>query len=250
MFSQTCERRVSSVLADGGGTDAEATGLRPDLHVASTFRYQLIDFIRGELPKWRDRPDRPIEQAETKLNSQLCLHLNGATRHSTAWSSVQFIPEPPDTAAANRNIDIAAQPSNAVIWIEGMKHSEFDPILPIECKRLPTPVGTKRDEREYLFSQFKSAGGVQRFKAGHHGSKHNLCAMVAYVQDDKIPTWHDKVNGWVNGLAKATTAGWSKGDALSLDEHDTVSRLAMLKSYHKRSNELPDVELRHLWIEM
>ena len=34
--------------------------------------------------------------------------------------------------------------------------------MPIECKRLTTPVGKERDEREYLISKFSSTRGVHR----------------------------------------------------------------------------------------
>jgi hypothetical protein len=178
------------------------------------------------------------------------MHLNGVARHSVAWNSLQFATETPDEAAGNRNIDLTVAPSGIAIWIEGRRHSDFDPILPIECKRLPTPLGKDRDEREYLFSRYKSTGGVQRFKVGHHGSAHNLCAMIAYVQADDIAAWHERVNGWVAGLVAANENGWSADDTLSLSDHDTVSRLAMLRSRHRRRAPLTDIEVRHLWIEM
>lgn len=178
------------------------------------------------------------------------MYLNGASRHSTAWNGVQFVAETPDEVAPNRNIDLAAAPCGVAIWIEGRKHSEFDPILPIECKRLPTPAGSKRDEREYVFSKYKSTGGVQRFKAGHHGSGHNVCAMIAYLETESIETWHDRVNGWVEGLVAANENGWSAGDALALSDHNKGTRLATLRSHHSRTGTLTDIELLHLWIEM
>jgi hypothetical protein len=43
---------------------------------------------------------------------------------------------------------------------------DFDPIMPIECKRLPTPKAKDRDEREYVITEGATAGGIQRFKLG------------------------------------------------------------------------------------
>lgn len=237
------------MLADRGSIYAEASGLRPDLHEVGAFRYRLLDFIRDELPKWRNHPDRKAETAENKLTHQLCNHLGSVSRHSNDWHSLQFRTEVPDEAAANRSVDLVPFPSETVIWIDGIRHSIFDPILPIECKRLPTPKGTDRDEREYLFSQFKTTGGVQRFKAGHHGSTHNFGAMIGYVQAEDIPVWLSRVNGWVAGLVTAGESGWSADDALTLDNHDQPARVAMLQSRHARVTG-SDVELRHLWIEM
>lgn len=42
---------------------AEAGGLDPEVHLPGTARYELLDFIADELPRWRDcrkRPGNPI----------------------------------------------------------------------------------------------------------------------------------------------------------------------------------------------
>jgi len=238
------------VLADSAERDISAAGLRPDLHVPSTFREKLIEFIRAELVTWRDRHDRPAATGETRLNSQLCVHLNGASRHSVAWSSLQFLAEPPDEVAGTRNLDLQASPCGTAIWIEGRRHTEFDSILPMECKRLPTPPSASRDEREYLFSSYACAGGVQRFKEGVHASKHAVCAIIGYLQADDAPTWRTRINRWVEQLAASKESGWSASDMLELSEYDAAAGAASLQSHHKRVLGLPDVDIRHLWIEI
>jgi len=45
---------------------------------------------------------------------------------------------------------LVAASCGAAVWIEGRCHIDFDPLLPIECKRLPTPRGKDSDEREYV----------------------------------------------------------------------------------------------------
>src|SRR5690606_26604196 len=104
--------------------------------------------------------------------AQLCARLNSACRHSN-WDFLQFKREEPDEEDAQRAIDLAVAPRGATLWLEGRQYTEYRTLLPIECKRLPTPAGPKRDEREYLYSRHSSTGGVQRFKAGHHGSIHD-----------------------------------------------------------------------------
>ncbi|WP_231471595.1 hypothetical protein [Novosphingobium sp. CECT 9465] len=39
-------------------------------------------------------------------------------------------------------------------------------MLPIECKRLPTPAAADRDEREYLISRFSSTVGFSALRLG------------------------------------------------------------------------------------
>lgn len=238
------------MLADRGAPPPETVGLPSDVHMSSAQRFALIDFIGGQLPIWRDRPDRRPDTAETALTSHFSRHLNGVARKSLVWNFVQFSVEDRDEVRKDRKTDLAAAPSGVKVWIEGRAISDQESILPIECKRLPTPPDNGRDSREYLFSSHRSAGGVQRFKAGHHGANHSLCAMIAYVQADDLPVWHDRVNEWVGALTAANEAGWSAGDALTLDKHDLQSRWAMLQSRHVRAGDLSDVELRHLWIVM
>lgn len=237
------------MLADGVAPEPRKLGLADNVQIASTQLFALIAFIGAQLPLWRDRPGRPIESTETVLTSQFSRHLNGVARKSPVWNIFQFGVEDSDEIRRSRKIDIGAGPSGVTIWIDGRSYSDFELILPIECKRLPTPTGRKRDPREYLFSSLSTTGGVQRFKAGHHGSKQDLCAMIAYVQAEDIPAWHIRVNGWVAGLVTAGESGWSADDALTLDNHDQPARVALLQSRHARVTG-SDVELRHLWIEM
>jgi hypothetical protein len=121
--------------------------------------------------------------------------------------------------------------------------------MPIECKRLPTPRATDRDEREYVISSLATTGGIQRFKAGHHGAVHNVGAMIGYVQEKTTAFWDERVAGWINGLV-GTDAGWTKKDLLQLVQKDEAQRIATFSSSHERQNSLSDIELRHLWIEM
>lgn len=237
------------MLADEGEPLMQSGALAVGLHLTGLSLIRLIDFIASELPQWRDRADRKPVASETALTSQLCAHLNSAARRSR-WDFLQFRTEEPDEATLGRKIDLVPAPSNSVVWVNGRRHVDFDPLIPVECKRLPTPAGAKRDKREYLFSRHSTTGGVARFKAGHHGAHHSLAAMIAYVQSGSTSQWHSKIGYWVGALARARIPGWSKSDYLHLDRHDSITRIALLRSRHTRSNALPDIDLRHLWIEV
>lgn len=239
----------SFMLADGPNAPANFGTLGKDVQVPGTFRHELLDFIAAELPRWRDRPDRPKETAETILTSQLCSHLNGVARHAKSWDILLFKVEEADERHKGRKIDLVANPCGVAICIEGRRHTEFESLMPIECKRLPTPDGKDRDEREYVISRYSSTGGIQRFKAGHHGAAHLLGAMIAYVQEESTAVWDKRVAGWINDLA-AKQHGWSKKDLLSVEREDATSRLAIFRSLHERQNGLSEIELRHLWVRM
>ena len=237
------------MLADTYGTNAQLGLLRPEVHLPIESVHELLDFIGIELPKWRDRRDRKRETSETALTSQLSRHLNSAARHS-AWDFLQFATEVPDERRAVRRIDIAVSGADSIVWVQGRRYSDLDTLLPIECKRLPTPKGKKRDEREYVINRNSSTGGIYRFKAGHHGSGHNFGAMIAYIQNGEATIWHGRVDGWIHELMQLGVIGWSEQDAIHVVNKKNLHGVSSYRSTHARANNLTPIELRHLWIEM
>src|SRR5260370_26233657 len=215
--------------------------LSGDVQKPGTFRNELLDFIGNELPAWRSRTDRKAETSETILTSQLCAHLNSATRHAPGWDILQFRVEEADENQLSRKIDLVASPSSCAIVVEGRRHVDFDSLMPLECKRLPTPKKGGRDEREYVFCKDTTTGGIQRFKAGHHGSGHTLGAMIGYVQEGTCEGWNDSVAGWRKGLA-GVEAGWTDEDLLCSFQPDESRQSATLRSTHTRQNGLPPIE--------
>lgn len=242
--------RVFSVLADEEEASVPTGTLSSDIHLPGEWFSSLIEFIAGALPDWRDDPARPAQTGETGLTAQFCARLNSVCRHSAGWDFLQFRREEPDDIRRGRSIDLVAAPSGALVWIAGREYSEYQTLLPIECKRLPTPNGKDRDEREYVFSQFSSTGGIQRFKAGHHGGAHARAAMIGYVQDHDIVHWCRQVDAWIDGLVASSVYAWSEEDKLSLKTHHKSARVASLQSAHNRLSGLEPILIDHLWIEM
>ena len=149
-----------------------------------------------------------------------------------------------------RKIDLAPKPCGVVVVYEGRRHTQCDTLLPIECKRLPTPKGQNRDEREYVATATGSTGGIQRFKFGYHGAAHNNAAMIAYVQEQTFCRWHAQVNGWIRDLSSQTDSAWNATDSLELQQDDPTARLCTLHSRHNRGGGLKEIALEHLWIMM
>lgn len=248
--SQIFAHRVSSVLADDGDGRAQTGSLDSGIHLPDEWLSSLVGFIGSVLPGWRDDQARPAQTGETGLTAQLCSRLTSASRHAPGWDFLQFRREEPDENDCRRSIDLVVAPSGSVIWIEGRQYTEYQTLLPIECKRLPTPNGTDRDEREYLYSRFNTTGGVQRFKAGHHAANQARAAMIGYVQARDIPTWAVQIDEWIDGLDGDAVEGWSIADKFAIVEHDTATRMASLRSDHARRNGLKGIRIDHIWIEM
>ncbi len=238
------------MLADEVGAQAYSGLLDSNVCLPDEWLDSLIGFIGNVLPVWRDDPIRPHKTNENGLTAQLCSRLSNASRHTPGWDFLQFKREEPDDTDGRRSIDIAIAPSGTVIWIKGREYTEYQTLLPIECKRLPTPAGSKRDEREYIYSRFSSTGGIQRFKAGYHGAAHNRAAMIGYIQANDIATWANQVDQWIDELGASESGVWSSTDKVTLNRHDTVSRTALLRSSHVRCQKLNQIIIDHLWIEM
>lgn len=238
------------MLADDGDGRAHAGLLDSGVHLPDEWLSSLLGFICSVIPGWRDDPARPAQTGETGLTAQLCSRLASASRHAPGWDFLQFRREEPDETDGRRSIDLVVAPSGSIIWIGGRQYTEYQTLLPIECKRLPTPTGTDRDEREYLYSRFNTTGGVQRFKAGHHAANHARAAMIGYVQARDIPAWAAKVDEWIDGLDGDAVEGWSIADKFAIVEHDTAARMASLRSDHARRNGLMGIRIDHIWIEM
>ena len=235
---------ADQAIAPGAGV------LDRDIHLPAAWLLTLLDFIATELPNWRDDKRRPDESAETALTSRLCAHMNSAVRKSHGFDFLQFRVEEPDQTVAGRKVDLVPAASAATIWVDGREHNQYATLVPIECKRLPTPAGPSRDAREYLFSAHSSTGGIQRFKAGLHGAAHTLGAIVAFIQEHDCPHWESQLAEWLQDLVKKSIDGWTIDDALRRVSYNQSSRLSSLESVHRRTGGLTEIRLRHLWIEM
>ena len=181
------------MLSDFTSTYIHSGSLHQALHLPNTSLFEILDFIKNQLPIWRDRTDREHETAEDRLTSQLCFHLNSAARQHMDF--IQFQHQTPDEQKKNRTLDLTASPSGQSIVIEGHRYTDFDTLMPIECKRLPTPKDHNREECEYVVTVTpkRLTGGIQRFKEGHHGANHNIAGMIAYIQDNTRLFWHNQV---------------------------------------------------------
>ncbi|MGA7896265.1 MAG: hypothetical protein WCA49_23820, partial [Candidatus Sulfotelmatobacter sp.] len=80
--------------------------------------------MRTELAGWRDDRDRAPEEAEERLNAQLCKYLNVAASHR--FPMVLFSHEEKQTGT--RRVDMSALPISGE-FIGQTYHTIYDPFL-------------------------------------------------------------------------------------------------------------------------
>jgi hypothetical protein len=203
----------------------------------------------AELPNWRDTPNRPVEESEERLNAQLCKHLEVTARHSLRM--VFFHHEEKQTGT--RRVDFSASPTEKG-FVGTMFHTIYDPFLVLEGKRLPPPKNGGR-EREYVTGGDAKSGGIQRFKLGLHGAKHEIAVMIGYVQADTPAEWNARINSWIRELEDTVQSDgtkWSSTDRLSGFAENNGKRVATSLSKHLRSGDVfsPNISIHHLWLRM
>ena len=218
------------------------SGIEPD-----SLPLQTIAFVYGQLTGWRDDPDRPVEEAEDKLNLQLCKFLG--VQANKEFPMIRFDHEEPQVG--RRRVDMSASPAKS-IFFEAKLYTIYDPVLVLEGKRLPTPSSSR--EKEYVTGPTpkKISGGIQRFKLSLHGAKLNLVAIIGYVQGHSVCHWHKKINGWISELVDNPIGDgciWAANETLNPLAEDKTKAIASYRSTHSRT--LGDkIELHHLWITM
>jgi hypothetical protein len=210
---------------------------------------RTIEFVFSELAGWRDDPDREPEEAEERLNAQLCKYLNAVA--SERFPMVMFHHEEKQTGT--RRVDVSALPK-ARGFIGQTFHTIYEPFLVFEGKRLPTP-GANR-EREYVSGGVLKSGGIQRFKLGLHGARLNNAAMIGYVQTDVPEDWLLRINQWIEDLVDSNDSEdevWSTGDrVLEFAQNPTLGVSSALSSHARNASVSvsPQIRLRHLWVTM
>ncbi|MGO9676646.1 MAG: hypothetical protein ACLPW4_05280 [Candidatus Sulfotelmatobacter sp.] len=209
---------------------------------------RTLEFVRTELAGWRDDRDRAPEEAEERLNAQLCKYLNVAASHR--FPMVLFSHEEKQTGT--RRVDMSALPISGE-FIGQTYHTIYDPFLVFEGKRLPAP--SRRREREYVTGGAEKSGGIQRFKLALHGARQTTAAMIGYIQEGNVESWRTSINRWIRevaGDASALEEEWSVHEQLTDLAEDPALHVASASSVHKRSGSAISQELRirHLWVVM
>jgi hypothetical protein len=214
---------------------------------------KTLEFVRNQLPAWRNDPKRPAHPSEKRLNSSLCNFLNNRVR--SGCPMVRFEHETPQ--AGSRTVDIGIHGMEEITSLGAGDYTLYQPFMVIEAKRLPAP--SKDREREYVTGTNKSSGGptggIQRFKLGLHGADTQTALIVGYIEEQSVQHWFATINRWIAELvAKTISDGciWSKADGLDQLVWNEEQNTSIAVSMHQRSGACltPEVRIHHLWVVM
>jgi len=142
------------------------------------------------------------------------------------------------------------------IVVEGRSYEEFEQLLPIECKRLPTPTDKRRSDCEYVHGlPGHRIGAIERFKHGLHGSKNPRALIIAYVQFESFAHWLTIINERLNKLGHdgPDNGAWSPAEILSTVATAFGADIQRLVSKHRRSKppaHSEAIDIEHFWLRM
>jgi hypothetical protein len=234
---------MSSGSSPGRSANRITAGIEP-----GTFPASIVDFVEFQLPSWRDDADRTEEQSENELNAQLSKFLDIQAR--THFPMVFFQHEERQTN--QRRVDLSVLPVVRIV-IEAVPYTIYQPVLVLECKRLPAPTSDR--EMEYVTGFAGRSGGIQRFKLGLHGARLQVAGIIGYVQDQAPGHWHNQINRWVSSLANGQVSDgstWELSEVLGVLSEDHMRGVARCQSEHGRQGDVasPRIQLHHVWVVM
>lgn len=205
-------------------------------------RDAVLDVIEKGLGEFAERREHSI-QNEKGITNRLCKILNC---HKLLYFHHEGMQN--ESTGTSASVDVEAVTTTATAF-EARSYAAEETLMAIEAKRLPSPPPRSR-EREYLSGSNKRSGGVERFKLGIHGKNAAAWTMLGYVQKQDFPTWHRKVNTWIEDLASNQTLSGLWESAEKLDVVALGARTARYRSRSKRrcNGELDIIEIMHLWV--
>ena len=203
-------------------------------------------FLRSHLPDWVNSQQRNLQKPENILTGSLCRFLCSRCRKvPTLFDFFHKFPQP-----ARRRVDIGVHAAEEEgLYVANQMYGLDDAFYTLEAKRLPTP-GTGREHEYVVGNGSKQSGGIERFKENLHGDRLDYSGMVAYIQEDREPSWLENVNQWILDLATHPPTNarstWSQNDLLR-QETTATPRVREFSSNHHRAHGSP-IQLWHFWL--
>ena len=207
------------------------------------------EFLRSHLPAWVSGQQRNLRKPENWLTGSLCRFLHSRCRK--AQTLFDFYPKFPQ--ATRRRVDLGVHAAEEEgLYVANQMYGLDDAFYTLEAKRLPTPGGKGR-EREYVIGdKFKQSGGIEHFKENLHGDCLLYSGMIAYIEENRDPSWLENVNQWITDLVThpPTTAHstWGQNDLLRQETTDTPI-VRECSSTHTRAYGAP-LQLWHFWLNL
>ncbi len=135
------------------------------------------------------------------------------------------------------------------LYVASQTYELDEPFYVLEAKRLPTP-GSDR-EREYVVgNDSKQYGGIERFKENLHGDGLLYAGIIAYIQEDRKPSWLEIINQWITDLIIhppiTAHSTWSQDDLLCQETTETPLVSECFSIHHRAYGD--PLQLRHFWL--
>jgi hypothetical protein len=226
--------------------DSNIAGCPPSSEIIYTRLFNFIDSVLPGFNVLNKTKDGDLVVAEDDITEDLGDYLDSKQESLRLESAIAFR----FTNLSLRKTDIGVK------FGRNYSANNRKPFCWIEAKRLPTPQGKNRDEREYVIvsqekidstKKFDGNGGIQRFKENKHADGLPSSIMIGYIQDNNSADyWLTKINGWIMDLVNANVEHWSQKDCLNRYPSNKCNRFL---STHKRKDETT-ITLHHYWIKL
>ncbi len=195
---------------------------------------KLISFFEEHLPNFPTQRILNGTMSEEDLSEELHEHLTWQAMKSNQ----PFVFKPEKKQKKTGQKGHSKRVDFGIYYVEV---NDMSIIYTLEAKKLPTGTGVR--EKEYVLGK---RGGIERFKNEFHGidKAGNLLdrnGIIAYIHHEDFPTWHEKINTWIEEEAL-----WHTSEQLNKEYFNAIGKL---HSTHLRiSNTL--VHLDHFWIKI
>jgi hypothetical protein len=206
-------------------------------------RDAILDVIEACLDDLASRPEFRSIRNEKGITNRLCKILNC---HKLLYFHHEAMQD--ERTGASPSVDIEAVATTATVF-EARLYAKEETLMAVEAKRLPSPPPPSR-EREYLVGSDKSSGGVERFKLGIHGKNASAWTMIAYLQRHDFSSWHGRINGWLEDLARNghPPAQWSRDEGLEVVATGAKTARYRSRNTRTRGRDTELIEITHLWV--
>jgi len=125
-----------------------------------------------------------------------------------------------------------------------LNNDDHTRIFYVEGKRLPKHKTKTKEEYVTGINSFGNpSGGIERFKKGIHGDSRKIFnnGLIAYVENNSIEYWFEKVNGIIQQM-------YGRNEVL-IGKGDFINEYLSLHQFDCESNS-DNFRLHHFWVKL
>jgi hypothetical protein len=211
--------------------------LRGDLN--ENFRKKCYVLIRSAYRKVKSNGDYESGWKEEKFTQRVEHYMEIEYSRKDKWMHMSFSRSPLTDSSRTHSLDKDPDESSKIdIRIDAWrgKKKEFF----IECKRL------NLDSEEGLYRKYCKKDGVQQFVDGEYAENFSYGVMLGYVVIEEFEEVVDKVREKIDDYENRLNTEDSLNE---VKKENSMGKIKECVSKHQRSERMPDIELRHFFLE-